>query len=266
MSGLKRKFSCSGFTLVEVLIASAILGIILFALTSYMSFQLTQQRRLTQKYAVLSLGNLIQSTLTDPANCPCQFPGTFDETLTNPSLKMDKVLASCQPGSGTLVGKGSELVNSAGLTPSSVAFTNIKLAGGNQYTGTVEVDFDPSSVAGPLRPLQIPLRVFTSQLAPKKTKINGCINTAPSLGSICSSLGGTFNAQTQSCSFSGQTQCANLGGTWINGKGCELQAPCGPLDPNSMIWQQCYGNLANPGQVVCTPSGWVCNPGNASGF
>lgn len=246
-----------GFTLIEVVISSAILGIILFALTSYMSFQLTQQRRLTQKYAVLSLGNLIQSTFTDPANCPCQFPGTFDETLTNPSLTMDKVLASCVPGSGDLVAKGSDLINSSGLVPLSVAFTNIKPAGGNQYTGTVEVDFDPSSVAGPLRPLQIPLRVFTSQLAPKKTKINSCINTAPSLASMCASLGGTFNSTSQTCALSAPAQCASLGGSWVGGK-CQFGSggsPCGGPPPTPPPLGAC----------LCTSTGWSCMSGAGAG-
>lgn len=235
-----------GFSLIELIVASAILVTISSATAIVMKQQADLQKRLTQKSETINLGLLLTVLYSNQASCLSQFTGkSIDTTTANPP---DVNLARLTSGAG---GQVMAIPNQA-LPNSSTGLqvTAIKLAGlqggGGQYLGHIEVDF-PS-----FQPVKVNVALSTG---PAGSGIGGgniqsCnLFAGQTPAQICASLGGTYNNATSTCDNLGPnaaTECQQIGGTW----NASANPPCQGLVPTTP--QECQ-NLGGSWNASANP-------------
>lgn len=183
-----------GFSLVEVMIAGAILGAIMLAAASFFVSQQKANNFLEfqSKRSQLRL-TLLGQILNDPDNCKCLFNGAAPFSSTGPAT-----LTGVTP---TAIGRygfvtagvcasatmPQPLITSAGIDfmkSTSITLTNIVNISG-QYSGELIVTVESmKDVLGPKQiPLSMPVNVSVSPSSPGMVKFEGC-STGGSSGSV----------------------------------------------------------------------------------
>lgn len=177
----------NGMTLVEIMIATGIMGIMMAVMITMQSNQLKSNNYLQfQLHRTQLQGTVIGQFLNDPNNCRCLFNGAADFPTGGTTL----LTGMTTP---TQVGRYSytppincatatmprpfitNVSNVDGLVLNSVQLRDIQLIGG-QYAGTLFLDVSTTrNVMGPNRiPISIPVAVTTVPGTPGNVRFASC--------------------------------------------------------------------------------------------
>jgi hypothetical protein len=201
----------SGFGVVQVLVAFALLGFFAMAMNSLLGQQGKASQSLDQKIDILDLKRVLVLTFSNPLNCNCQLnpsggpKPTFDRTSPNATINLTTVYQGCDATGlpvGPIVTSGSILPGSTGkLKVSQIAIKNVNQVGAatpNDYIGDLEISFSNST--GAKAPISIK-QLFTIDplSASASTTIDHCAGSAstPPTGSASAPLNSTAGSYFQ---------------------------------------------------------------------
>ena len=157
----------AGFSLIEVLMAVVILGIITLALTSLFESQQHQMQALDQKFEVQNLRNAVMGMLQNRTTCVANLTNSVasfdisDATLTTPSvnsINVDELHVGPTLTSQLIAKRGLSLPGKpAGtMVVASIVLGEIYATGGtNEYKGTWKIDIAPDTMIRALKPVKI---------------------------------------------------------------------------------------------------------------
>jgi prepilin-type N-terminal cleavage/methylation domain-containing protein len=161
----KSKSSQYGFSLIEVLVVSAIFGILALLNAQHFTQMNKNQSSLAEKTEVIALKDSLIQIMKNPQNCAWQLQlgnpailsgATFDLTTTktdvfSPSvIELNNIKEGSLPSSPSLVEVGKSIITGKTSGParvSSIKFKDILFTGTPLiYKGTFEISFDPDSL------------------------------------------------------------------------------------------------------------------------
>ena len=184
-----------GGSLMEVIVAVGIMGILAAGMASMFDGQQKQIRALLQKQEMIELKNNMLRQLSSAAVCTWQLQdkrinvdGTYSELAPSPTvlnLTGGTLYAGPSSTSAPLAIAGQRLPASlARLEVAAVTFKNIYPTGNpNEYKGVVEVSFNASSLAIASHPIQVQQTVTVNPTDPPDQKrIVACTEPASSTG------------------------------------------------------------------------------------
>lgn len=255
-----------GFTILEVLVAIAIGLIAMMGVVSMFETSFKMQRHLAQKYAVLDLGSAIRHSMSQANFCACNFQSPMDLSSSEISVStMNTVpVSACAPVTGILISSvaPNDYVadKTLGLKVKKMQMQNIRLLNSvsptsNRYSFDIQVEFDPATMAMPIKPLLVSSIIATTAVgAPSSETIQSCSIAGVSGGvsltpeENCTSLGGTYKAPSGPCTFpssvaSPSATCVSLGGTYKEPSGpCSI--PPGGIGPQGPVVAECHWSVA----------------------
>jgi hypothetical protein len=177
----------SGQSIVQVLVASAIMGIILAAMVSMQVNQNRETRALTEKLSALDLQRTLTEWLSNTSTCNMIFAAsnlvnsgsmTFDATAVSPqSPHVIPLFQIPNTGAGPAVATAgataSFLTNTLRLLPANGLSSGVQIAVNGATTALLQINFDPAGLVRPIHSLQLPITLATAGPA-SATQITGC--------------------------------------------------------------------------------------------
>lgn len=228
---LSKLQSQQGMTLVEVLVAGAIMIAIMMALIELVEASYKSQKYASQKYEIQDLGNAIRLNLSQPNFCSCNFPNALDlsGSATIPVTNLNVVpFGACAPV-GTFVASSAAPGNlvpgtTSGLRIQQMQIQNFHLINklsstSNLYSFDLSITFDPTTTLFAMRPLVLTgLPMTTSVVAAPMEQVTSCLNpfdtTVQNPTQICNSMGGVF-LPSGVCTFPPQPASTASGGSGL---------------------------------------------------
>ncbi|OFZ19258.1 MAG: hypothetical protein A2X94_05750 [Bdellovibrionales bacterium GWB1_55_8] len=132
------------FTLIEVLMATGLLGIVALGMATLTTNMQKEQRRLSETMQIQNSVNLSQLIFTNTEQCTCQLKGkNFNSDLaTNPSIDLTELNIYSDPS--TCLGPKSLAMTTAANNPAklqTLRLNGITAAGTNQYFAKIQFTF-----------------------------------------------------------------------------------------------------------------------------
>lgn len=227
----------SGFSLVETLVAIAIMAAISLAMLSMLETQQKQLRVIKQMQELADVKNIMLIQLSKPNVCYFHLQNrdinvSGNPTETKPSSTVIQLSELRQSGAATapiLAKAGQQLSGTSGINVSTISFRGIHSTGTpDEFRGYFEIVPDPKSLQMPLKPIQIQQIVTTDPGDPPGNKtIIGCGQPAvSSSGQIVPgwpnmlNCGGTvwtvFRAGVYHCFRGGESTTRSAIATWAS--------------------------------------------------
>lgn len=162
-----------GNTLITVMIAVGISGILMLGTATMFNNQLKNQQILLQRYDLMDTRNQLLTALSDANICKCQMPLTLvpnGSSVFN-DAQINEIKSSCTATSQTLAKKSDFLAGSSHLKVSDIRLTGFSVvdAATNKYTARVQISFDPKLSAIAFKPIVVD-QVFRTDAANKITE------------------------------------------------------------------------------------------------
>jgi len=185
-----------GQGMVPALMVIALIGIVAAGSIRMMQVQIRENKSLSDKIASLELEQTLSSALADGSVCQYHLAGkTFDAsrigTSHPPVIDVGGSLLSAANAAApplAVVGQPAS-PQSNSLVVSSIQVANIAgSATSHQFTAKIQVNFDPTGVIRPLKPVQIPTTLTTGGSGSIQT-ISGCTVGSGGVGMPCSVTG-----------------------------------------------------------------------------
>ncbi len=177
-----------GFSLIDVIAASAILIVVTLGIMSTMSQQRKEAANIENKLAALELGNNLIRLFKDSATCTRSLLNlSFDSTRIGstrpPEITNITSLFSSSTGTSLLAQVGQKPNPMTNILVRSIKIIDFKsTALPDSFVARVEISFDPGTYRD-IRPVSTQVTLQTAATSPLNAKqITGC-NTKASLGS-----------------------------------------------------------------------------------
>jgi Tfp pilus assembly protein PilV len=189
-----------GQSLVQVMVAAAIMGIIMMAMVSTQTMQSRENRSLSEKLAILDFQRLLTSSLADPAVCtflltnagPVRFSAAQVQPNSSPApIDLGNQLLAGAVASAPAIARVNEAPSplSLNVVVQSIQLTNIKCeapcanpAASDQFVGTVQVNFVPNRLVRALAPASSRVLLQTQNVGGNK-EVQSCLVAASAGGS-----------------------------------------------------------------------------------
>lgn len=268
----RRANGSAGFSLVEVLVVCAIIGIVALAMTSLFETQTKMMSGIEFRGKKEQIRQaLIGQVLSDPNNCACLFKGAteFPDNPAAPGATLTGVTPTAigtyhfvTAGNCATATLPAPLVSSTGVDgviATSITLMNIMEASTGVYTGSLQVGLQSmKSVLGPsnLKPIDIPVSVATTPGSPGHVVFKSCSMAAVS-------------APTGAATFL-KTTCG-----WVSGSCTPPACPSGYTDAgvisNEILTMDkpydggrntryCYVGSGHQIEISCSTNGGSCLP------
>lgn len=122
---MRKILSQSGFSLIQVLVATSIMGVAALGLSTFMVNQMRMNQAATQKLEMNDLKQILLATMVNPQNCNCTLlptsntgnstPLNFDTTITNlaanppvlPRIELDSIFGGCDAANNPVIDRKS---------------------------------------------------------------------------------------------------------------------------------------------------------------
>lgn len=170
--------SNSGQTIVMALVGAVVAGIIMTSVAAMLFSQTNQQRFISQKAAVLDMQSYLQTTLSNAANCTCQFANSapsnpnfanfanlwFDTTAAagTQSISVKNFYSGCKGGPNSpilMLSNGTAIPGDSGVVVDKVQLVSlVPTTNPNEWQGQWQITFlagTGSGAIGAIRPIQL---------------------------------------------------------------------------------------------------------------
>lgn len=191
--------SVKGFSLIELMITTAILGFVAAAISVLMSRANSQYSELKNKVNFIGYHQLVVSLMNNKDSCDCNFMGkTFTENNSTFLITIPQIKHSCAPNAGNLIRRAPANVT-ADMVVNDIYVTDIVSTGNsNEYAASLYVKANTPANSVQIKPIPIPFHFHTDPASPSAAKvISGCGKAPLSVPTNLAATAG--NAQ---CSFS----------------------------------------------------------------
>lgn len=262
----------SGQSLVQVLVAVGIMGIVVAAMTSFQVQMSRESGAIAEKMAALDLQRELGVALADGTVCAYVLnnpaPLTFNATLVTPTTP--QTIAVNRPIYNKIEGGVPGLVvaqlNQPSALTSSLIVTSINLVvragAGTTFTGAWQVGFDNTRLKRAIRPAEVSTTLTVDLTNPAAARITGCQGNSPGGGG-----GGNFQTgmvcgmRSASCSYAGPIQY----GLNIACEGQQVTAACVYTTPDEY---QSGGWFLDPSSINCPAgfTGFAFNGANSANY
>lgn len=189
-----------GYSLIEILIALGIGGIVATAMTTMIANLNRQTSALTQKVASVDIQRVVTGTLADGSVCTFQMTNpprpAFDPlrvgTSNPPTFPMTSLLSKAVAGAPPVldaVGTASASPITPNLVANAMRVDDLQCvpqpctASTNQFTANLTIEFDYTKLNMALRPLKFPLNIQTSGTAGAQVIVGCSFNGSAAPGS-----------------------------------------------------------------------------------
>jgi prepilin-type N-terminal cleavage/methylation domain-containing protein len=213
---MNRLSNKSGFSLVEVILSSAIMLIGLLAVTSMLSKQQSEVKSLSQKFIILDIENLLLRTFMDGKVCKYLLadtsysssnPQTFDQsqigTANPPVINLPQIVSGTLSSytSGPFIVKTGEKFNNnePDSVIASIRVANFKAYSAQSYFADIEVSLGNSKLIRALRPARVSITIQTDNSSPRK--ILSCAYSSSSVPYTISTVAGADLGEHTFCAL-----------------------------------------------------------------
>ncbi|MGE3758876.1 MAG: hypothetical protein AB7H97_14035 [Pseudobdellovibrionaceae bacterium] len=160
-----------GQMLIQVMITSAIMGVIMMSIATMMSAQSKTAQMITQKLGVNDLQQMLSTSMNSGNSCKAiidslgasaNFNASLVGSATPPKISLNKIPMSADPTAPDLVTIGSQpsaLTNALVVKSIELVITG---GTGNQFRGNLQVVFDETKLIVPLRPASVGVLLQTN--------------------------------------------------------------------------------------------------------
>lgn len=184
--------SQSGFTLVEIIVASALGIIVILGLMTMMRNQTIAGRASSEKMASIELQRLLTTNFTSAVCSKVAAGQVFDSTVPSSSVSIPSIPATADAGAPNLISINDRVAGISELAMvSAITLDTFKAAGApDVFSATLSVAFDQTKLARPLSPASLRVALLTDPLTPPNAKkvLSCSVNTAPILPMDCKSV------------------------------------------------------------------------------
>ncbi|MES2964969.1 MAG: hypothetical protein V4760_13850, partial [Bdellovibrionota bacterium] len=155
------KLNSRGFSLIQVLVATGIIGILALMMASVFTQQQKEMTAIGEKLATVELNRELMATLNSAALCTYQLTTptlTFDSTAINasppPILSLSEIL-SRPIATAPVVAKVGQRVspNVSSVVVSAITVRNFVALSSDEFAAEVAVEFDTAKLVRPLKPV-----------------------------------------------------------------------------------------------------------------
>lgn len=154
-----------GMTLIEVMIAVGLFGLIAVGFTSLFTSHSRESKAVTEKLLSSEVKTAMLNVLMNDKYCSCIFDSqTFD---TGPALAFSIGVSSlptsfspppaCSAGADYIVPPPGGLFGNTGVIVQSISVTGVSMQTPTYYIGNIEVKFDASSMIRAIRNISVPI-------------------------------------------------------------------------------------------------------------
>ena len=167
-----------GFSLLEVLLVTGIMGIVAVVFTSLLNAQQKSLRVIEQKQDLLALRGSLAQVMSLPGVCSWQLSGrVFNASaITGSALgsapwALNQIYLGDTAASPKLISRG-ETIGATAASPRvrAIEFHNIARVGPDSYRGELTVAMEPDSLAMPVKEISVPILVGTDPASPLGAK------------------------------------------------------------------------------------------------
>lgn len=223
-----------GQSLVSVMVGAGVMGIVMMGFMSMQTMQNKEARALTEKFASLSLKNVVSAALADGTVCLLELNGkTFDSssaaTISAASISVNQIHANADGVATVAVAGQKASADSNSLIVNSIKLTNF-VGSGKNYSANWVLDFKTGNLVRPIKAVTIPVTLIADNSVPSSTKITGCMTAS-----------GTESSSLPTCTDAGQYLQWN-GSAWI----CRTLVSC------DGTWSACSGGGTYPATQTFT--------------
>lgn len=216
-----------GFSLVEVMIGTAIMATGFAAMISMMNAQMRNQKYVQQKYEAMELAAQLKTRLPQGSFCRCNFQGTNDltggpvERILNRIFQVQDPDAAGCAEAHNIIPPGGVIPAGSGLKVKSLTMKNLmRLTGGAPDRGKmdIEIEFEHELETTPIKPVKLTDILVRTSGPPNATVIESCgeVGSAaavPQEQEICQMLGFVYDAAAvppvPRCRMTGGSPAAN---------------------------------------------------------
>jgi prepilin-type N-terminal cleavage/methylation domain-containing protein len=168
-----------GFSLIEILVAGALISVVSMAMMTMMKSQETQVQRINQKMEVNDIKNQLQTLFTSSAACLCQFAPSQTFNSTDASghqfITLDKIKLDCASSILLQVDQKTE----TGLVVDKIQFADLRPTSPTQWLGNWTVYFKNSALAE-FKPMKLGQIVTIDNSVPSAARITSCTGSGQS--------------------------------------------------------------------------------------
>jgi prepilin-type N-terminal cleavage/methylation domain-containing protein len=251
-----------GFSLVEMLVAAGIMGVIALSMSSLLVNQSKQTTFVENKLDRSELRNLMLQAFVDEDVCTWQLQGkgainiasaTSSTVFSPTTMTIPKLYLGKNTTSAVLAAVGQH-ISSRGSSPvvKSIHFKNIYQpdpTNENKIRGDIVIDFVEDKTQITLQAISYPVIVTLDSSTPKSAKaVSACgpIGSDTTTGQVLCAGTGVAARGAGCCGSSANTvSCAS--GVAVSSKSCDMGKNC--------------ENYANPAGIVCLCKGPTPTPG-----
>ncbi|MCB0368920.1 MAG: prepilin-type N-terminal cleavage/methylation domain-containing protein [Bdellovibrionales bacterium] len=165
-----------GFTLVEVLINTALIAISALAMSQLFITQMKQNKHINQKLETTDLNNLLLQVFQSQALCDLNFKNlTFD--ITNPNNISDVNITEIKSDAGQTIIKENTTISESqsGVSIDKINLTKIKLVGAPYYQAILKISLKVESGYMPLKPINISQLFETTSISANQVSVLSCV-------------------------------------------------------------------------------------------
>lgn len=179
-----KKLNESGTTLVEVLLAGALLSAVAMGISTFINSSNKEVKALTEKLITKDIETSLANVFQNNEFCDCMFKGKeFDTTdLTKPWTGISSVpigfadTTTCAPNPAFIVPPPGQKVPGSNVKVLKMAMIKLVHVGGDDYTGDLTVKFDSSDMVRDTRNVKtnIAFTIDSSAGSPSARPFKSC--------------------------------------------------------------------------------------------
>jgi len=202
------KDKSSGFSIVEVLVALAIMSVVTMGMMTLITNQTTEIKGIDEKMALQGVQTQVSNVLSSPAFCGC-FIGTtrtFDYSAT-PKVwnTFPTAISSSYDGTCAAVGAAFLTVGTPldpKLLPTAMSMQNITetTAGSGNFSANLVIQFDQTLLTRSRKSLSIPMYFTVNMADPVAARRLGTCSSAAAapvdIPTLCTQMNGFYNGTT----------------------------------------------------------------------
>ncbi len=187
-----------GSSLVQVMIAAGLTGVVMTAMTSMFMTQNKQSSHLQNKADAINVQTLLNSAMMSDEFCSCNFGSVI--LGSEKKMKLSALKLGCSDPNSEMLNTDKPVSQGSQLIVENIQLENVRnVNAGVDYYMDLVISFKNSLLGNPVKPVRVS---FFGSVKPGTLKVQSCRPQATAvIRDMCQSMGGNYNPINGRCSM-----------------------------------------------------------------